>query len=52
MSALPSPADHDGDALAADALVDMERELTRLLIEYDEIEAAWPKCRHGRKASR
>ena len=24
----------------------MERELTRLLIEYDELETAWPKCRH------
>ncbi len=27
-------------------LVEMERELTRLLIEYDEFEAAWPKGRH------
>ncbi len=27
-------------------LVEMERELTRLLIEYDELEAAWPKGRH------
>ncbi len=23
----------------------MERELTRLLIEYDELDTAWPKCR-------
>ncbi len=27
-------------------LVEMERELTRLLLEYDELETAWPKCRH------
>jgi len=27
-------------------LVEMERELTRLLIEYDELEAAWPKGGH------
>ncbi len=27
-------------------LVEMERELTRLLIEYDEFETAWPKGRH------
>ena len=43
MSALPSPADHEP---GADGLVEMERELTRLLIEYDELETAWPKCRH------
>ena len=24
----------------------MERELARLLLEYDELETAWPKCRH------
>ncbi len=27
-------------------MVEMERELTRLPIEYDESETAWPKCRH------
>ncbi len=27
-------------------LVEMERELEDLLIEYDELEAAWPKGRH------
>ncbi len=27
-------------------LVEMERELTRLLIEYDELETAWPKGHH------
>ncbi len=27
-------------------LVEMERELTRLLIEYDELETAWPNGRH------
>ena len=27
-------------------MVEMERELTRLLIEYDELETAWAKCRH------
>ncbi len=43
MSALPSPAD---DGIGADDLVEMERELTRLLIEYDELQTAWPKCRH------
>ena len=26
-------------------LVEMERALTRLLIEYDELDTAWPKCR-------
>ncbi len=28
------------------SLVEMERELTRLLIEYDELETAWPNGRH------
>ena len=42
-STAPSPADLDpGD----DGLVEMERELTRLLLEYDELKTAWPKCRH------
>ena len=27
-------------------LVDMERELTRLLLEYDELRTAWPKGGH------
>ena len=43
MSALPSPAEFDP---GAGGLVEMERELTRLLLEYDELETAWPKCRH------
>ncbi len=43
MSVAPSPADLDP---GADGLVGMERKLTRLLIEYDELETAWPKCRH------
>ncbi len=46
MSAAPSPADLDGDDAADEGLVEKERELTRLLIEYDELEAAWPKSRH------
>ncbi len=46
MSIAPSPADLDGDAAADEGLVDMERELTRLLIEYDELETAWPKGGH------
>ena len=45
MSVAPIPADLDRDGVAADDLVEMERELTRLLIEYDELETAWPKCR-------
>ncbi len=28
------------------SLVEMERELTRLLIEYDELKTAWPKGDH------
>ncbi len=43
MSIAPSPADLDP---GADGLVEMERELTKLLIEYDELRTAWPKCRH------
>ncbi len=43
MSAAPSPADLEQ---GADGLVDMERELTRLLIEYDELRTAWPKGGH------
>ncbi len=43
MRVLPSPADFEQ---GADGLVEMEPELTRLLIEYDELETAWPKCRH------
>ncbi len=39
----PSPADDEPDA---GGLVEIEHELTRLLIEYDELETAWPKCRH------
>ncbi len=27
-------------------LIELERELTRLLIEYDELDTAWPKGRH------
>ena len=46
MSVAPSPADHDGDGIAADGLVEMERELIRLLIEYDELRTAWPKGGH------
>ncbi len=42
MSIAPSPADLDP---GADGLVEMERELIRLLIEYDEFETAWPKSR-------
>ncbi len=43
MSVLPSPADFEQ---GADGLVEMEPELTRLLIEYDVLETEWPKCRH------
>ncbi len=46
MSALPSPADLDGDGAADEGLVEMEIELTRLLIEYDELRTAWPKGDH------
>ncbi len=44
MSALPFPV--DAAPTGTGSLVEMERELTRLLIEYDELETAWPKCRH------
>ena len=43
MSAAPSPADLDP---GADGLVEMERELIRLLIEYDDLRTAWPKGAH------
>ncbi len=43
MSTAPSPADHE---LGAGGLVEMERELTKLLLEYDELRTAWPKSRH------
>ncbi len=46
MSAAPSPADLDLDVVGADGLVEMERELTRLLLEYDELKTAWPKGGH------
>ncbi len=32
--------------IGADGLVEMERKLTRLLIEYDELRTAWPKGGH------
>ena len=37
MSVLPSPTDPEP---GAGGLVEMERELTRLLVQYDELEAA------------
>ncbi len=40
----PVPADLDVDDVVG--LVEMERELTRLLIEYDNLRTAWPKGRH------
>ncbi len=43
MSVAPIPADLDP---GADGLVEMERELIRLLIEYDELQTAWPKSGH------
>ena len=43
MSVAPSPADA---AIGGDGLVDMEQELTRLLIEYDNLKTAWPKGGH------
>ena len=43
MSIAPSPADHEP---GAGGLVEMEHDLTRLLLEYDEFEIAWPKGRH------
>ncbi len=46
MSIAPLPADLDGDDAADEGLVEMEIELTRLLIEYDELRTAWPKGGH------
>ena len=43
MSAAHSPTDLEQ---GADGLLGLERELTRLLIEYDELLTAWPKGRH------
>ncbi len=45
MSTAPTPADPEP---GAGGLVEMERELTRLLIEYDELKTAWPKGGHSR----
>ncbi len=42
MSIPPSPADLEQ---GAGGLVEMERELIRLLLEYHELETAWPTCR-------
>ena len=38
-----SPTGHEP---GAGGLVEIGHELTRLPIEYDELETAWPKCRH------
>ena len=46
MSTAPLPADLDGDGAADKDLVEMERELTRLLLEYDGLRTAWPKGGH------
>ena len=46
MSVAPSPADLGLDDGAADGLVEMERELIRMLLVYDELRTAWPKGRH------
>ncbi len=43
MSVAPIPADLKQDA---EGLVLMERELTQLLIEHDELRTAWPKGGH------
>ncbi len=43
MSVAPIPAEPDP---GAGGLVDREIELTRLLIEYDELKTAWPKGGH------
>ncbi len=43
MSVAPSPADLDP---GAGGLVEMERDLTQLLLEYDELKTAWPKGGH------
>ena len=46
MSIAPLPADLDLDVDDVAGLIEMERELTRLLIEYDELRTAWPKGGH------
>ena len=46
MSTAPLPADLDGDGAANKDLVEMERELTQLLLEYDVLQTAWPKGGH------
>ena len=46
MSIAPLPAGLDGDGAADEGLVEMEHELTKLLIEYDELRTAWPKGGH------
>ena len=46
MSTAPLPADLDGDGAADKDLVEMERELTRLLLEYDGLRTAWSKGGH------
>ena len=46
MSTALSPADLDRDGGADEDLVEKERELVRLLIEYDELRTAWPKGGH------
>ena len=43
MSTAPIPAAFD---TGAGGLVEMERELIRVLIEYDDLRTAWPKGRH------
>ncbi len=43
MSAAPSPADLEQ---GVDGLIEMERELIRLLLVYDELRTAWPKGGH------
>ncbi len=43
MSVAPIPADLDP---GADGLVEMERELIRLLGQYDKLMVAWPKDDH------
>ena len=45
MSVAPLPADLDLEADGV-GLVEMERELTRLLLEYNELRTAWPKGGH------
>ena len=46
MSTAPLPADLDGDGAANKDLVEMERELTQLLLEYDVLQTAWPRGGH------